>query len=247
VTRDEFERLARHYGATTMVERLRPFVSERRQARIEAVLSARLRGVEVAIENPYDPHNAAAVVRSAEALGIWAVHVIAASSRILRAEATTTGTHNWIDTRQHAGLDEFLAEFSQRRDGMLLAGACVDATHMLDELPIDGPICLLFGNEHAGLSAAAQAACTLRFRIPIFGFAESYNLSVAAALSLYSQTTRRRAALGAVGAAGEAGRPGEGSSPRLGDLDDETAELERARWYLRSIDERHARLLFPLK
>jgi tRNA (guanosine-2'-O-)-methyltransferase len=228
VTRDEFALLARRYGAAAMVERLRPFVSELRQARIEAVLSARLRSVEVAIENPYDPHNAAAVVRSAEALGVWAVHVIAASNRILRAGGTTTGTHNWIETRQHAGLDEFLVEFSGRADGMLLAGACVDATHMLDELPIDRPICLLFGNEHAGLTAAAQAACTLRFRIPIYGFAESYNLSVAAALSLYSQSSRRRAALG-----------------RLGDLDGERSELERARWYLRSIDERHARLLFP--
>jgi tRNA (guanosine-2'-O-)-methyltransferase len=233
MTRDAFERLAQHYGAATMVERLRPFVSERRQARIEAVLSARLRSVEVAIENPYDPHNAAAVVRSAEALGVWAVHVIAASTGILRAEGTTTGTHNWIETRHHAGTEDFLAEFSQRADGMLLAGACVDATHMLDELPIDAPICLLFGNEHAGLSAAAQTACALRFRIPIYGFAESYNLSVAAALSLYSQTTRRRGDLGGSG--------------RLGDLDDETAALERARWYLRSIDERHARLLFPLK
>jgi tRNA (guanosine-2'-O-)-methyltransferase len=226
--RREFELLARHYGATTMVERLRPFVSEARQARIEAVLSARLRSVEVAIENPYDPHNAAAVVRSAEALGAWAVHVIAASNRILRAEGTTTGTHNWIETRHHAQLDEFLAEFSVRTDGMLLAGACVDATHMLDELPIDRPICLLFGNEHAGLSSAAQAACSLRFRIPIYGFAESYNMSVAAALSLYSQTSRRRSALGS-----------------LGDLDEHTSELERASWYLRSIDERHARLLFP--
>jgi tRNA (guanosine-2'-O-)-methyltransferase len=228
-SRAEFELLARHYGAATMVERMRPFVSEHRQARIEAVLSARLRSVEVAIENPYDPHNAAAVVRSAEALGAWAVHVIAASSRISSAGGTTTGTHNWIETRQYAGLDEFLAEFSRRQDGMLLAGACVDATHMLEELPIDAPICLLFGNEHAGLSAAAQAACSLRFRIPVYGFVESYNLSVAAALSLYSQTTRRREALG-----------------RLGDLDDQTAELERGRWYLRSIDERHARLLFPL-
>jgi tRNA (guanosine-2'-O-)-methyltransferase len=236
VTRDEFDQLAQRYGAATMVERLQPFVSERRRARIEAVLSARLRSVEVAIECPHDPHNAAAVVRSAEALGAWAVHVIAASDRILRAEGTTTGTHNWIETRHHVALDGFLAEFSQRRDGILLAGACVDATHMLDELPIDAPICLLFGNEHAGLSATAQAACALRFRIPIYGFAESYNLSVAAALSLYSQTTRRRAALDS-----------SHGPARRGDLDDETAEHERARWYLRSIDERHARVLFPLK
>ena len=228
--RHEFEALARHYGPEVMIERLRPFVSERRLARIEAVLAARLRSVEVAVEAPYDPHNAAAVVRSAEALGAWSVHVIAASERILRNRGTTTGTHNWIETHDHADLDGFLTAFAARAEasGMLLVGACVDGMHMLEELPVDRPICLLFGNEHAGLTPPGQAACDLRFRIPIHGFAESFNLSVAAALSLYSVTSRRRAALG-----------------RDGDLDPETASFERARWMLRSVDQRHARAMFP--
>jgi tRNA (guanosine-2'-O-)-methyltransferase len=225
VTRDEFDRLAAHYGASAIVAGLRDFVSESRRARIETVLAGRLRSVEVAIENPYDPHNAAAVVRSAEAVGAWAVHVIAASERILQASGTTKGTHHWIETRHHGGLDDFLADAGS---GMVLAGACVDATHMLEELPTDRPICLLFGNEHAGLSPEAQAACSLRFRIPIHGFAESYNLSVAAALSLYSYTTRRRVTLG-----------------RSGDLDDDSLTLERARWYMRSVQPRHVRVLFP--
>jgi tRNA (guanosine-2'-O-)-methyltransferase len=227
VNRRAFELLAAHHGAAAMIEALRPFVSEQRQRRIDEVVGARLRSVEVAIEHPYDPHNAAAVVRSAEALGAWAVHVIAASERILRAPGTTKGTHHWIDTRHHRTLDGFLAV--QREAGMVVAGACVDATHMLEELPIDRPICLLFGNEHAGLSAEAQAACDLRFRVPIYGFAESYNLSVAAAISLYATTTRRRAWLGADGDLDEAGR-----------------ELERARCHYRSVDERHAQALFPL-
>src|SRR5262245_18725995 len=102
MTRRDFAPLAQRHGASAMVERMRPFVTEARQARIEAVLAARLCSVEVAIENPYDPHNAAAVVRSAEALGVWSVHVIAPSNRILRAGGTTTGTHNWIDTRHHS-------------------------------------------------------------------------------------------------------------------------------------------------
>ena len=226
VYRREFEELAAHHGAAAMIETIRPYLTEARQARIEAVLAGRLQGVEVAIEEPYDPHNAAAVVRSAEALGAWSVHVIAASARILRARGTTVGTHNWIETRHYPDLDRFLA--ARRDTGMLVAGACVDATHMLEELPIDRPICLLFGNEHAGLSPAAQAACDVRFRIPIYGFAESYNMSVAAALTLYATTSRIRARLGADGDLDEAGRL-----------------LERARCYYVSIDERHARVLFP--
>jgi tRNA (guanosine-2'-O-)-methyltransferase len=223
VNRDEFEQLIAQYGAAAIVEGLREYVSESRRARIETVLAGRLRSVEVAIENPYDPHNAAAVVRSAEAVGAWTVHVIAASERILQARGPTRGTHHWIETRHHSGLDEFLGGV-----GIVLAGACVDATHVLEELPTDRPICLLFGNEHGGLTPEAQAACSLRFRIPIHGFAESFNLSVAAALSLYSYTTRRRAALG-----------------RAGDLDDDSLALERACWYMRSVDPRHVRVLFP--
>lgn len=226
MNREEFGGLVRHYGPAALIEGLEPFVSERRRARIESVLDARLYSVQVGIERPYDPHNAAAVVRSAEAIGAWGVHVVAASEGILRSRKTTAGTHHWIETRHYSELEDFLPEVRAR--GMLLAGACVDATHMLEELPVDRPLCLMFGNEHAGLSPAAQAACEYRFRIPIHGFAESYNLSVAAALSLYSVSSRRRALLG-----------------RAGDLDEPRRSLERARWYARSVDPRHLRISFP--
>ncbi|NVB42126.1 RNA methyltransferase [Pseudenhygromyxa sp. WMMC2535] len=227
--RREIQAMIAHYGADALTEALEPFVSERRLARIEAVLDARLTSVEVAVERPYDPHNAAAVVRSAEALGAWGVHVIAASERIVRNRSTTAGTGEWLEVSSYGDLDAFLG--SARARGMTLAGACVDATHMLDELPLDRPICLLFGNEHAGLSPAAQAACELRYRIPIHGFAESYNLSVSAALSLYSLTARKRAALG-----------------RAGDLDasDPRRAGERLRWIVQSVDPRHVRARFPL-
>ena len=227
MNRRAFEVLAAHYGSEQIAAILEPYVSERRRARIEASLDGRLASVEVAIERPYDPHNAAAVVRSAEALGAWAVHVIEASEKILRARGTTTGTHHWIETRHHRDLDAFVAE--QRDRGMRVVGACVDATHMLEELPVDRPLCLLLGNEHAGLSAAAQAACELRYRIPIYGLAESYNLSVAAALSLDSVTRRRRALLG-----------------HAGDLDATQRAFERARAYYRSVDPRHAKAAFPV-
>ena len=48
-----------------IIEALTPYVTERRRARIARVVESRLCGVEVALERPYDPHNAAAVVRSA--------------------------------------------------------------------------------------------------------------------------------------------------------------------------------------
>lgn len=224
--RSEQDLLLDTQGPARLTERLLPYLSEPRRARIEAVLAARLRGIEVALESPYDPRNASAVVRSAEAFGVAAVHVIAASRKILETRGTTRGTHHWIQTRNFRAIDEFVA--SARAREIVLAGACPGAPLQLEQLPIDRPICLVFGNEHDGLAPALQAACELRFGIQIHGFAESFNVSVAAAISLYSLTSRRRALLGAPG-----------------DLPPDELARERARCYLQSVDDRLIRGLFP--
>lgn len=224
--RSEQDRYLDAQGPATLVERLTPYLSETRRAKIEEVLAARLSSIEVALESPYDPRNASAVVRSAEAFGVGSVHVIAASRKVLETRGTTRGTHQWIHTRNFRAIDEFV-EFARTR-GVLLAGACPGAPMQLEALPLEQPICLVFGNEHDGLDPLLRDACELRFGIHIHGFAESFNVSVAAAISLYSLTSRRRALLG-----------------RAGDLSDEALARERARCYLRSVDDRLIRGLFP--
>ncbi len=220
-----FAAICTHCGDAEVVEALRPYLSDARKTRIDQVLRGRMQRVQVAIEEPYDPHNAAAVVRSAEALGAGAVHVIRADERILRQKRTTAGTFHWVDTRDYAELDDFFDQMKAQE--MIVAGACVGDGLMLEDLPLDRNICLLFGNENRGLSQAARERCELRYGIPIFGFAESYNLSVSAAVSLYSVLGRMRRAIGA-----------------LGDLDGVAQERQRARWYLRSVDRRLVKGLF---
>ena len=70
---------------------------------------------------------------------------------------------------------------------------------VLTKKAADRPTAFLLGNEHAGLTPEARAACDLQYTIPMAGFTESFNLSVATAISLYSFTQRRRALLGAPG------------------------------------------------
>ena len=105
-----------------------------------------------------------------------------------------------------------------------MAGACVDGDVDLEALPVHEPICLVFGNEHAGLSDAAKAAMDLRFSIAMHGFSESFNLSVSAAISLYSVTRRRRASLGCAG-----------------DLGVDARREMTARYYASSVDARLVR------
>lgn len=54
---------------------------------------------------------------------------------------------------------------------------------------------LWFGNEHDGASDTAINAADLHFWIPLVGMVQSLNISVAAAVSLYSVTRRRGRAL----------------------------------------------------
>lgn len=210
------------HGPDTIADRLAPLLTPARRARIEAVLRARVASLQVAIEAPQDPHNAAAVVRTAEALGAGTVHVIAGSTRVEHSRRVTRGTSYWADTRAHADWDSFVATLPA---GMRRAGACVEAQSVeLAAVPVDRPLCLVFGNEQAGLSARARDDCELHFRIPMVGMAESLNLSVAAGIALHALLERRRAALGAAG-----------------DLARQEMAERRARWYAKAVDPRLAR------
>ncbi|MCA9659743.1 MAG: RNA methyltransferase [Myxococcales bacterium] len=208
-------------GRARTLEILGEFLTEARRARIEAVLGARLVSVAAAIEDPYDPHNAAAIVRTAEAVGLADVHAITHKGPVLRGRRTARGAFQWVRRHHHRGLEPFLAAVRAR--GMRIAAACVEdgMPLALSELPVDRPICVLLGNEHSGLSEEARAAADLRFQIPMHGMVESLNVSVAAAVALFDVGARRRRELG-----------------RDGDLDPEERADLRVSWYARSVDER---------
>jgi len=208
-------------GVSRATERLARYVSADRQARIAAVLDARVASIEVAIERPADPHNAAAIVRTAEALGTGAVHAITDESGILHARKVTRGAFYWLDTLHHGDFSQFEAQI--RSKGMLLAGACVDEASSVElaELPVTRPLCVLFGNEKMGLSRQARSRCDILFHVAMFGMCESLNLSVCAAITLHDLLQRRRAQIG-----------------RRGDLEGPRRAHLQARWYAKALDAR---------
>ncbi|MCX6123857.1 MAG: hypothetical protein NTV34_03800 [Proteobacteria bacterium] len=65
----------------------------------------------------------------------------------------------------------------------------------LDDLPVDKPIALVFGNEHEGLHPTWREHSDVRFTIPMAGIVESLNISVCAAISLYAVTQKARKTL----------------------------------------------------
>lgn len=176
-----------------VIETLTPFVSERRRARIQQALSARTRDVRLVLEDIYDEHNGGAVMRSAEAFGLLDVHLISSDHPFYVSRKVSRGTHKWLRVHTHKSAAEAYAEL--RADGVeVWASALRGDSCSLFELPTDRPIALVFGNEHDGVSEAALSAADGRFTVPMVGFAESLNISVAAAVSVFEVLRQRRAA-----------------------------------------------------
>jgi tRNA (guanosine-2'-O-)-methyltransferase len=195
---------------------LGPLLLAERRDRIDEVIAMRLGGLRVAIENLHDPHNGAAVLRSAEAFGIQRVEVTEAGKPFRFSPTVTQGCEKWLDIVRHPTHAQAVATL--RADGFAVYAAAPTGAATLDDLDFARPAAILVGNEQLGLSAEAMATADAVFRIPMVGMTRSLNLSVAAAVIAERAAARRRAALGAPG-----------------DLDPATCLRLRARFYAASV------------
>ena len=170
-----------------------------RKLRIQSVVDARLRSVTVVLDRLFDPHNTAAILRTAEAHGLCKVHVVAHEGEDgLAHRRVTQDADKWLEVELHAS--GAAAAAALRALGFeVWAGHLDGGARLYTDLPADRPVALLFGNEHEGPPAATLSACTGTFRIPMAGFTRSFNVSVAAGIALAQQTSARRRHLGTAG------------------------------------------------
>jgi tRNA (guanosine-2'-O-)-methyltransferase len=164
----------------------------RRIERMDAVLARRTRRLTVLFEDLYHPHNASAVMRTAECFGVQDIHVVEQDKRFRPSKDVVRGAARWLTLHRYADLAGALAAL--RRGGYRLAATSVDPGSLpLDEVPVDTPLALCFGTEETGLSSQALAAADLHVHVPMAGFTESLNVSVTAALCLRELSGRIRA------------------------------------------------------
>jgi tRNA (guanosine-2'-O-)-methyltransferase len=192
---DAIDRMIERFGQAEICRVLEPMLTPQRLARIEQVLDARLTSVITVVEDTYDPHNAAATIRTTEALGLQELHVVEA--RFAATKGITKGSHAWIDLKRWPTATA--ATTALRARGFRVLATLPDAPHSIDDVDVSTPLAIAFGNEHAGLSEEAIASCDGSIRVPMYGFSESFNLSVTVALAMNQIASRRRAFLGTIG------------------------------------------------
>lgn len=169
--------------AEQVLELAAPYLTESRRARIDAVVENRTYSVVPVMENIYDRGNISAVMRSSEALGFQAAHVIELSERFKEANRVTKGADKWLDVVRWKSTAACVNDFKKR-------GYKIYATHLEAAVPIgevdwSQPSAIVFGNEKDGVSKQMLEMADQRVIIPMMGFVQSFNISVAAAISLY--------------------------------------------------------------
>ena len=209
---DAISRIIERHGADAVCSTLAPMLTAERIARIDKVLAARLGSVVTVVEDTYDPRNAAATIRTTEAIGLGELHVIEPEERFSAAGGVTRGAHKWIELHRWRSAEAAVGALRAR--GFRVFATLPGAAHTIDDIDVTTPLAVAFGNEHAGLTPAAIAACDGALGVPMFGFTESFNLSVTVALAMSQVAARRRVAIGS-----------------LGDLDDQRRRDLRARWF----------------
>lgn len=164
---------------------------ENRIARFRAVLEHRTDRIVPVFENLHKPHNASAVIRTCDALGVAYAHFIDETEDAQFSRNISKGSQNWVDTHIYASKDACFATL--RNQGYALAATCLDEDAVApDQLPMDKKIAVIFGNEREGVSAAALAAAEYKIAIPMFGFVDSFNVSVAAAIIFHAYLQKVR-------------------------------------------------------
>jgi len=190
------------------------FLLPERRERIDRVVAGRTRTLTLVMEAFCDPQNVNAVLRTCDAVGVQEVHVVEGPLKPFeRNKKISQNVDKWLEVVRWRDTRACLAALRAR--GFAVYGTHLDpGAGALADLAFDGPVALVLGNEHRGVSDAALALCHARFALPMRGFSQSLNVSVAAAVSLFHAVERRER------------RPGG-----HGDLSPDEAEVLRQRFY----------------
>lgn len=176
---------------TRLYERMTEFFSENKRDLFDRLVKNRTRHICVVLEDIFQSHNASAVLRSCDCFGVQDIHVVEKHNAFNPAEDVAVGSSKWVDYYKHPSITE--AYDTLRAKGYkIIATLPHEKDTMIGDLDIHQPVALVFGTELTGLTQEAIDHADGYVKIPMYGFTESFNISVCAALSLFSLTERMR-------------------------------------------------------
>lgn len=169
---------------------------ERRIQQIQKVLEDRTRYITVVLEDIFQSQNASAVLRTSDCLGIQDIHIIENNNKFNINPKVVMGSSKWLTlSKYNGGADNSIKTIESLKEKGYRIVATTPHTNdvTLEDFDLSkGKFALFFGTEYTGLSKKVLDNADEFIRIPMYGFTESFNISVSAAIILYSLVNRLR-------------------------------------------------------
>jgi tRNA (guanosine-2'-O-)-methyltransferase len=171
-----------------LLEHLFTFLSDNRKELFLEIVQHRTKSIAVVLEDIFQSHNAAAVLRSCDCFGIQDIHIIENRNKWKAHPDIEQGSSKWLTLHQYNQKERNTLDCLERlkKDGYNLVATTPHASMTIEELNTERPIALIFGTEMHGISDEVKSAADHLVKIPMYGFTESFNISVAAAVSLHA-------------------------------------------------------------
>lgn len=201
-----------------LIQKAERILTTERQKKIRKVAAERCFAVQVVLENIYDRGNASAVMRTAEALGFTQFNMIETGEKFKNANRVTQGAEKWIDVNKWKSTRDCIQSLKKK-------GYQIVVTHLdekaksISEVDFSKPTAFVLGNEKDGISPEMIDLSDHKVIIPMSGFVQSFNISVAGALGLYHIYQDRMRRLG-----------------KSADVSVEQSEILTAEYYARTIE-----------
>ncbi len=178
-----------------LLEYLFGFLTDHRKTLFNQVIENRTRYLTVVLEDIYQPQNASAVLRTCDCLGIQDVHIIENTNEYQVNPNVALGSSKWLNLYKYNEQENNTLACIQhlKAQGYKIVATTPHKNDVtVNDLPIDKKTALIFGQELRGLSGNALNLADGFVKIPMYGFTESFNISVSAAIILKVLTDRLR-------------------------------------------------------
>lgn len=168
----------------------------RRKKRLLQIAKQRQSGLIVVLEDIHDPHNAAAILRSCDAFGVQEVYFIFDKEERYNprrvGKASSSSANKWLDFKIFNSTKDCFRQLKKSGYKILVTALSKSATNLFEKNLTEKKIALVIGNEHRGVSTEALRLADEIIYIPMRGFVQSLNVSVAAAIFLFEITRERK-------------------------------------------------------
>lgn len=174
-----------------LLEYLSQFISEKRANLFEEILDQRTKHFAIALEDIFQPHNANAVIRSADCFGIQDIYTIETINTFEASRGVSKGAIKWVEI---TSIDNFEDAFATLKEKgyQIVATSPHTGDCNLEDFDVTKKSVFFFGAEKRGISEKTKAVADVFLKIPMQGFTESLNISVSAAIIMQRLTQKMR-------------------------------------------------------